>query len=177
KARPGSTHGYDVTDHNAFNPEIGSPEDFERFSAALRSHGMGLILDFIPNHMGIGKADNEWWLDVLEWGQNSIYSDFFDIDWAPRQRQLAGKVLVPLLGDHYGAGLERGELVLRFDRASGSFSVWYHGHRLPVRPRHYAIIIHRHLADSKTGQPLDEPAREALARMAAAFDRLRRPER
>src|SRR5262249_9445450 len=136
-----------------------------------------LILDFIPNHMGIGKNDNEWWLDLLEWGQNSIYSDYFDVDWSPQQHQLAGKVLVPLLGDHYGAVLERGELALRFERDAGSFSVWYHEHRLPIRPRHYAIIIRRHLAESEVAPPLDNATRTRLADMAGAFDKLRRPER
>ena len=75
KARPGSAHGYDIIDHNALNPEIGSPADFERYCDALRDAGMGQILDFIPNHMGIGHADNRLWLDVLEWGAASPFAD------------------------------------------------------------------------------------------------------
>ena len=67
EARPGSTHGYDIINHNRLNPEIGSDEDFRAFTTALHAHGMGLIVDFVPNHMGIG-SDNAWWLDVLEWG-------------------------------------------------------------------------------------------------------------
>ena len=81
KARPGSTHGYDITDHNTLNPEIGTQESFARFCETLRAHGMGQILDFVPNHMGVGKADNAWWLDVLEWGPKSRYARSFDIDW------------------------------------------------------------------------------------------------
>src|SRR5690349_20940576 len=92
KARPGSTHGYDITDHNSLNPEIGTAADFERFCEALRDAGMGQVLDFIPNHMGIGHADNSWWLDVLEWGTASPFADFFDINWTPRQPALQGKV-------------------------------------------------------------------------------------
>jgi len=175
KARPGSTHGYDITDHNALNPEIGTPEAFERFSDTLRAHGMGLILDFVPNHMGIGKSDNLWWLDVLEWGQSSQYADFFDIDWTPRREQLWGKVLLPLLGDHYGVVLEAGELVLKFDDADGSFSVWYHEHRLPIRPRHYAIILRRQL--SGAADDMRPEVKDNLTRLADEFDHLRRPPR
>ena len=81
KARPGSTHGYDIVDHDRLNPELGGEEGFSRLAAALKEHGLGLILDFVPNHMGVGRADNAWWLDVLEWGQKSPYADVFDIDW------------------------------------------------------------------------------------------------
>ena len=83
KARPGSTHGYDIVDHNALNPELGPPESFERMVAAFREHGLGQILDFVPNHMGVGGADNARWLDVLEWGPNSEFADWFDIEWQP----------------------------------------------------------------------------------------------
>ena len=115
KARPGSEHGYDIVDHNAINPEIGGWNGFVRFSDALRAHCMGLILDFVPNHMGIGKADNAWWLDVLEWGQGSIYADFFDIDWTPFKPELRGKLLLPLLGDQSaGRTVSAPLLTLRF---------------------------------------------------------------
>src|SRR5579863_7577468 len=83
RARAGSAHGYDVVDHNSFNPEIGTREDFVRLVAALRAHGMGHILDIVPNHVGIFGSDNAWWMDVLENGQASSYAPFFDIDWAP----------------------------------------------------------------------------------------------
>ena len=73
------------------------------------------MLDFVPNHMGVGGADNPWWLDVLEWGPDSEYAGWFDIDWDPDSRYLRDKLLVPLLGDQYGAVLEAGQLVLRFD--------------------------------------------------------------
>ena len=71
KARPGSTHGYDVVSHTELNPEFGDADDFAAMVAAFKTHGLGQILDFVPNHMGVGGSDNPWWLDVLEWGQDS----------------------------------------------------------------------------------------------------------
>ncbi len=143
KARPGSMHGYDIVDHNSFNPEIGTAEDFDRFVATLRKQDMGVILDLVPNHMGIMGSDNAWWLDVLENGQSSTYAVFFDIDWHPLKSELQGKVLVPVLGDHYGAVLESGDLklVVRADR--GEFDIWYHEHRFPIDPKEYPRILQR----------------------------------
>lgn len=141
KARPGSMHGYDIVDHNSLNPEIGSPEEFDRFVATLHEHEMGLILDIVPNHMAVLGSDNEWWLDVLENGQASSYACFFDIDWHPLKEELHGKVLVPVLHDHYGAVLESGELKLVFREESGEFYVGYRGHRFPVGPREYPRIL------------------------------------
>jgi (1->4)-alpha-D-glucan 1-alpha-D-glucosylmutase len=146
RARSGSTHGYDVVDHNSFNPEIGDRGDFEQFVSELRAHGMGHILDIVPNHVGIMGSDNAWWMDVLENGQSSVYAEFFDIDWTPANPALAARVLVPVLGDSYGVVLERGELELRFERELGSFAVFYHEHRFPLDPRSYARILDRALA-------------------------------
>jgi (1->4)-alpha-D-glucan 1-alpha-D-glucosylmutase len=141
KARPGSMHGYDIVDHNSLNPEIGSPEDFDRFVTALHEHGMGLILDIVPNHMGVMGSDNAWWLDVLENGKASAYAGFFDIDWHPLKEELQGKVLVPVLHDHYGAVLESGELKLVFDGARGEFDIWYREHRFPIDPKEYPRVL------------------------------------
>jgi len=141
KARPGSMHGYDIVDHNSLNPEIGTPQEFDRFVAILHQHGMGLIIDIVPNHMGVMGSDNAWWLDVLENGESSVYACFFDIDWHPLKEELHGKVLVPVLHDHYGAVLESGELKLAFNRARGEFDVCYHDHRFPVDPREYPRIL------------------------------------
>src|ERR1700682_5940522 len=115
KARAGSTHGYDIVDYTQLNPEFGGEEAFARLSEALRQADMGLILDFVPNHMGVGFADNAWWLDVLEWGQTSPYAASFDIEWnnLPQRRPA---LLLPLLGGPYGATLESGEIELRYDR-------------------------------------------------------------
>lgn len=142
KARPGSTHGYDIVDHNALNPELGDEAAFQGMVAALRRNGLGQILDFVPNHMGVGGSDNGWWLDVLEWGPDSPYAGYFDIEWDSDYRYLQGKLLVPFLGDQYGAVLAAGGLELRFDAAAGAFAVWAYGnHKLPVRPQDYGIIL------------------------------------
>ena len=142
KARAGSTHGYDITDHCSLNPELGDTRTFQAFVAALAAHGMGHILDFVPNHMGVGGSDNLWWLDVLEWGQTSPYAGYFDIDWEPERNYLAGKVLVPLLGDQYGAALENGKLLLSYDSNAGEFAVWaYDTHKLPLCPVHYDRVL------------------------------------
>jgi (1->4)-alpha-D-glucan 1-alpha-D-glucosylmutase len=143
RARSGSTHGYDVVDHNSFNPEIGDEADFDHLVAGLRAHGMGHIVDIVPNHVGILGTDNAWWMDLLENGQSSVYAGFFDIDWAPSNPDRAHKVLVPVLADPYATALERGELELRFERDSGSFAVFYGAHRLPLDPRTYPRILDR----------------------------------
>ncbi|MBA3034510.1 MAG: malto-oligosyltrehalose synthase [Gammaproteobacteria bacterium] len=144
KARAGSGHGYDIVDHAALNPEIGSPQDYDNFVAALKAHDLGQILDVVPNHMGIMGADNAWWLDVLENGPASAWGNFFDIDWEPLNPILRGKVLLPLLGDHYGTVLNRGEFRLEYDAAHGEFSIFYYQHRLPVDPASYPHIVGHH---------------------------------
>ncbi len=146
KARAGSRHGYDITDHSSLNPEITDAEDFEQFVAELKRRGMGQIIDMVPNHMGIMGADNGWWLDVLENGPASRFAGYFDIDWYARAGELPGRVLLPVLGDHYGAVLESGELRLEFNAKEGSFSVFYYEHRFPVDPREYPHILGHDLA-------------------------------
>jgi (1->4)-alpha-D-glucan 1-alpha-D-glucosylmutase len=173
RARVGSTHGYDIVDHAALNPEIGDRAAFERFVKALADHAMGHIADVVPNHMAVMGADNAWWMDVLENGQASAYADFFDIDWHPPDPDLAGKVLVPVLGDHYGRVLEKGELQLRYESESGAFAVQYHGHRLPIDPREYSVLLDLVLAESaRLANPLPEAATSELASISTAFRRL-----
>ena len=110
KARPGSLHGYDVVDHGRLNPEIGTEAELERLIEELGRRGMGLVLDVVPNHMGVLHGDNPWWQDVLEKGRASRYARFFDIDW----QRGRGRLLLPVLGKHYGEALDDGEL--RLDR-------------------------------------------------------------
>jgi (1->4)-alpha-D-glucan 1-alpha-D-glucosylmutase len=159
-ARPGSTHGYDIVNHNEINPELGTPDDFEALVQTLHKRGMGLILDIVPNHMGVGGKDNAWWLDTLEWGERSPHARFFDIDFKTNQRGLRGKVMIPVLGDQYGKVLESGQIELRFDPQTGTFSAWYHDHRFPIDPRDYGQII------GKT-DALRAPYRELFERFAA----------
>ncbi|MEA2933372.1 MAG: (1-_4)-alpha-D-glucan 1-alpha-D-glucosylmutase [Variibacter sp.] len=163
KARPGSTHGYDTIDHNEFNPELGGEEGFERLSKALAEADIGLILDFVPNHMGIGQADNAWWLDVLEWGPRSPHARAFDIEWDTLPYKPEGGVLLPILGKPYGAALESGEIKLTFDPAEGSFSAWYFQHRLPIRPNRYRDILHTVV---NAANAAGEPAARALLEIA-----------
>ncbi|RPI00007.1 MAG: malto-oligosyltrehalose synthase, partial [Zetaproteobacteria bacterium] len=141
-ARPGSMHGYDITDHNTLNPEIGTEDEYDRFVEALQTRGMGQILDVVPNHMGIAAGCNPWWNDVLENGPSSPYAAFFDVDWDPVKRQLANKVLLPILGEQYGRVLENQELVLEY--AAGAFRLRYYETRLPIDPRSATqILAHR----------------------------------
>jgi (1->4)-alpha-D-glucan 1-alpha-D-glucosylmutase len=171
RARPGSPHGYDIIDHTSPNPEIGNREAFERFCATLRAHEMGQILDMVPNHMGVMGADNAWWLDVLENGPASVHAGFFDIDWQPVNVYLANRVLVPVLGDHYGLVLERGELALGFDAPGGAFSVDYFEHRFPVDPREYPRILEPALKTLGPGEVPGAVAAE-LSSLIAAFRHL-----
>lgn len=143
KTRPNSPHGYDVIDHTAVNPDLGGPDDHDALCGTLAAHGMGQILDIVPNHMGVMGADNRWWLDVLEHGRASLYADYFDIDWQPVTPELANKVLVPVLGDHYGNVLVGGDLVLELDQGKGELSVFYYGHRFPLDPATYPLVLHR----------------------------------
>ena len=147
KARSGSTHGYDVIDYGSLNPELGGETAFGELCDALKQADIGLILDFVPNHMAIHHADNAWWLDVLEWGQDSPHAAAFDIDW----RYFPGhqRVLIPILGAPYGDALTAGDIELRFAQESGTFSAWYYEHRLPIDPRCYADILRTVVATAK----------------------------
>ena len=126
QARAESLHGYDITDHNKLNAAIGSRAEYDAWIADLHAHGMGQIVDFVPNHMGIGEPLNLWWMDVLENGPSSIHAPWFDIDWKPLKSDLKDKVLLPILGDQYGRVLERGELQVRFE--GGAFYLRYYEH-------------------------------------------------
>jgi (1->4)-alpha-D-glucan 1-alpha-D-glucosylmutase len=139
KAKKGSLHGYDILNHNALNPEIGSEKDYNKFVRELKKYGMGQILDIVPNHMSVDSDENHWWTEVLENGPSSIYADFFDIDWNPVKDELKDKVLLPILADQYGNVLEKQELKLAFEQ--GAFFINYYNRRLPVAPASYAKIL------------------------------------
>jgi (1->4)-alpha-D-glucan 1-alpha-D-glucosylmutase len=132
RAMPGSAHGYDVVDPTQVNPELGGAEGHAAFCAALGEHGLGQVLDVVPNHMAIGGIENPWWWDVLENGQASWYADVFDVDWAHPEPHLRERVLLPVLGDHYGRVLEAGDLRLAWD--GRRFTIRYYEHRFPVAP-------------------------------------------
>jgi len=140
-ARAGSMHGYDVVDPTRVNPELGGEAALRLLVAALREHGMGLILDIVSNHMAVGGADNPWWLDLLEWGRMSPYSEFFDIQWHSPDPLLKGQLLMPFLGSDYGEALQNGTVSLQFDATHGAFYVEHYEHRFPICPRDYATIL------------------------------------
>jgi (1->4)-alpha-D-glucan 1-alpha-D-glucosylmutase len=141
QARSGSTHGYDVADPNSLNPELGSQDEYDHMVATLQQHGMGQLVDVVPNHMGIGDPGNYRWLDVLENGPASSYARFFDINWRPSsaQRHDHLKLVVPTLGDQYGKVLENGELSIEY--AAGAFAVRYYEQRFPLAPDTYAMLL------------------------------------
>ena len=155
-ARAGSMHGYDVVDPTRVNPELGGEDALRRLVAALREHDMGLILDIVSNHMAVGGADNPWWLDLLEWGRLSPYSEFFDIQWHSPDPLLKGQLLMPFLGSDYGEALQSGTLTLHFEADHGSFYVEHYEHRFPICPRDYALILGN-----------DEPLKPLADRFAA----------
>src|ERR1700733_363606 len=174
KARKGSSHGYDVVDHTRINPELGGDAGFERLSATLQQHDLGLILDFVPNHVGVHFADNPWWLDVLEWGEASPHAVSFDIDWELLPYRARGGVLLPIIGSSYGEALEKGEIELRYDASEGSFSAWYFEHRLPIAPERYGEILRSVVKEPGAD---DEAAGKHILDLASRFRGLRHPNR
>ncbi len=145
-----SLHGYDISDHNKLNTAIGSRADYDAWIAQLHAHAMGQVLDFVPNHVGIGDSRNQWWMDVLENGPSSRYAPYFDIDWQPRKFDLHKKVLLPILSDQYGRVLERGELQVHFEE--GTFYLLHGERRLPIAPGTYRYVLEitlQNLADHK----------------------------
>jgi len=150
QASPDSLHGYDITDHSKLNPAIGTRAEYDAWIAELHAHGMGQVLDFVPNHVGIADSRNAWWMDVLENGPSSRYARYFDIDWQPLKFDLRDKVLLPILTDQYGRVLERGELQVRFEE--GTFYLLYGERRLPIAPGTYRYVLDialQNLADQK----------------------------
>jgi len=155
KARAGTTHGYDIVDHNALNPEIGGEEDLAAFVSALHANGMGQIVDVVPNHMGVHSGENAWWIDVLENGPGSPYASFFDIDWMPLKPDLSNKVLLPILGDQYGKVLENQQIVLAFD--DGAFFVRYYERRFPLAADTWDRVLKHRIEELEQRLGADEP--------------------
>lgn len=164
-ARPGSEHGYDIVDHNTLNPEFGGDAAFARLGDALKDADLGLILDFVPNHMAVG-ASNAWWLDVLEWGRKSPHAVSFDIAWELLPYRHGGGVLLPVLGRPYGEALTAGEIELKFDPQAGSFSAWYFDHRFPINPQRFSDILKTVVAAAKAAEA---PAGRALLALATEY--------
>ncbi|MGK2910861.1 MAG: malto-oligosyltrehalose synthase [Sphingobium sp.] len=156
-ARSGSIHGYDVVDPTRINPELGGEEAYRKLVARLRDRDMGIIIDIVPNHMGVAGGGNLWWHDVLTHGQGSRYARFFDIDWSER-------LVLPVLGDPLRAVLEQGQLALRHD---GAFYISAYGeHRFPVRKEDQAALTAAGVAESLRDFDADEEAgRDRLSQL------------
>ncbi|SNB78357.1 maltooligosyl trehalose synthase [Arboricoccus pini] len=163
-ARRGSTHGYDVVDYGEIDPELGGEAAFERFSAALAARGLGLIMDFVPNHMGVGP-ENAWWMDVLAYGRDSRHASFFDIDW--ESRTSPGRLFLPILGKPYPEALLDGDIGLLLEE--GRLVIDCHGQHLPASIASIALLLDR-AALGATG----ETARK-LEALAGRFDALADP--
>lgn len=167
---PSSTHGYDVTDHSQINPELGGLRGLRQLSARAGELGLSLIVDFVPNHMGIAGGHNPYWEDVLQHGQASRYAHFFDISWRPLKRALEGKVLLPVLGDQYGRVLESGDL--RLEWQGQRFGLRYWDRLLPLSPRSVAALLEGVL--SNLPARTDDLARAELASIARSIQNLPR---
>lgn len=170
EARPGSTHGYDIANPLRLNPEIGDEASFQKLTDALKTHGMGQMLDVVPNHMGIIGNNNPWWLDVLENGPGSAYADFFDINWSPKKSELKNKVLLPLLEDHFGKVLEQGKLQLIYEK--GNFSIHYYLHRFPISPHTYPLILEQDIGDLESQMSEEEKDWHEFLSVITAFKNL-----
>jgi len=164
QAAHGSTHGYDVVDHNRVNDELGGSRGHERFSLELGRVKLGQVLDIVPNHMAIGTRANAQWWDVLGNGPSSKFAEFFDVEWDPPEAKLRNTVLVPVLGDHYGRVLEAGEL--KIDREGGKFVVRYHEHVYPLAPDSMSALL---------AAAAEACGNEDLAFLADTLSRLPRP--
>src|ERR1700678_1056491 len=141
QSRPGSEHGYDVTDPTRIDSELGGEQQFELFQTELRRRGMSLLLDIVPNHMA-ARPENPWWMDVLENGPGSVYASYFDVDWHPPSRMFENKIVLPILGAFYADVLKNRELQLAFK--DGRFFIQYYDSAFPIAPRSYLdILTHR----------------------------------
>jgi (1->4)-alpha-D-glucan 1-alpha-D-glucosylmutase len=173
RARQGSTHGYDVVDHQQLDPRLGDEQDFQGLAEALQQHGMGLLIDIVPNHMGIDDPHNSWWQDVLENGPGSTFAKYFDIDWNPPKAALQGKVLLPALGDQFGKILEDQELQLKYE--GQRFVIGYHDRQFPTDPKTWIPVLKAALEFVATLLAAEVPERMELESIVTALEHL--PER
>lgn len=170
RARENSSHGYDVIDHSQVDPDLGTEEEFTRFADSLKRLGLGLMLDVVPNHMGIDDPHNIWWQDVLENGLSSQYAQFFDIDWNPPKEELKQKILIPILGDQYGRALENQDIQLVYE--DHRFQVACYDKRFPLAPRSWAEVLRLALELLGDRLPTESPDRMELESIVVELDHL-----
>lgn len=170
RAATGSTHGYDVVDPRQLDPSLGTEEDFGQLAETLRVQGMGMIVDIVPNHMGIADPHNVWWQDVLENGPASTFAKFFDIDWNPPKEALRGKVLLPVLGDQFGRIVEEGQLQLAYE--DQRFAVRYFEHAFPTDPRSWVGVLRTAVDELAPAMDADVPERMELESIMTSLEHL-----
>ncbi|MBX3331500.1 MAG: malto-oligosyltrehalose synthase [Nitrospira sp.] len=170
-AMPGSMHGYDVIDPSRLNSDLGTDKEFKEWCCSMHDRGMGLILDIVPNHMGIAKALNRWWYDVLENGPSSRYAGVFDIDWHPLKRELHNKVLLPILSDHYGVVLENQEIAVAYEE--DRFVVRCGDHRLPLAPKSWSTVLSHRLESLLGHDPSQSPMDDGLTELHSILTAIR----
>ena len=174
KAMPGSEHGYDIIDPVVLNPELGTEDQFNAFVESVQAYHMGLLMDVVPNHMGIGKSLNRWWRDVLENGPGARYAAAFDIDWHPVKRELENKVLLPILADQYGTVLENRDITVVFEDCE--FGVRYGEHLLPLMPKSWSRMLSAHLDQLVERAGESDPSLMELQSIITALCNLPGPE-
>jgi len=158
KTATGISNAYAIVDYSQLNPALGTDDDYQAFVSILKTHGMGQILDIVPNHMSTAVGENAWWTDVLEHGQSSPFASYFDIDWDPVEKTLKDRILLPVLGESFGRVLEQGELKLAFSQ--GVFQVHYGDHCFPLEPCSYALVLDQMLIRVQANQSLSNEAQE-----------------
>ena len=139
-AAEGSDHGYDVVDPTRVRDDLGGAVAFDRFVATLAEHDIGLIVDVVPHHMSIVGPGNRWWWEVLTFGAQASTADWFDVDWHSDDERSRARVVLPILGDHYGRSLEDGTIRLA-RQDDGAFVVCAHDQELPVSPSSLAPLL------------------------------------
>ena len=169
-AKPGSPHGYDICDHSRLNPELGTDKDFDAFTSVLAANRMGLLLDFVPNHMAMDPANNLWWRSVLEHGSSSPFARFFDIDWEPENDAIKGKVLLPILGEPYRVALENGRFRIHF--SNGGFSLQYFNWNLPLNPETVRKLLRTNLEKLEAGMGTENRNLREFQSILLQLDRL-----
>jgi (1->4)-alpha-D-glucan 1-alpha-D-glucosylmutase len=174
RSRPGSNHGYDVTDPARLNPELGDRAGFDALAGACRMHDLGLVLDIVPNHMAVG-ADNAWWFDVLENGPASRFAAWFDIDWAPVRTSMRNRLLVPVLAAPLGEVIDGGGIRIVFRPETGVLLVRHAEADFPLEPRTYPLVLRATGSAPDAAAIAHAAAREELASLLDAFAALPPP--
>lgn len=165
EARPGSSHGYDVADPSAVSTVLGGEEGLRRLAQTAHDHGLGLVCDLVPNHLGTGWH-TPLWRELLAQGRTGPGARVFDVDWDHPLPGAAGKVVIPVLGDQYGAVLASGELWV--EEADSRLRLRYHEQAFPLAPRSEELIAEAGGLDQLHGTPGDADSWARLHRLLEA---------